>query len=77
METTKHLTQKQIRDFREDGYLLMERLFAPEEVRELVDNFMEMHSGGPIPGCFEPADPDVSFTATTCPCRRDSRRCRW
>jgi hypothetical protein len=57
VETINHLTQEQIRSFREDGYLVVESLFSPEEVRELVDNFMQMHAGGPIPGCFEPADP--------------------
>jgi phytanoyl-CoA hydroxylase len=58
VETIKHLTQEQIRSFRDEGYIVMEGLFAPEEVRELVDNFMQMHAGGPIPGCFEPADPE-------------------
>jgi phytanoyl-CoA hydroxylase len=58
LESTQQLTQEQIRGFREDGYLLVEGLFDPEEVRYLVDNFMEMHAGGPIPGCFEPADPE-------------------
>jgi phytanoyl-CoA hydroxylase len=27
-------------------------------VKELVDNFMRMHAGGPIPDCFEPASPE-------------------
>ena len=58
METIQQLTPEQIRTFRDDGYLLVEGLFSPEEVRELVDNFMQMHAGGPIPGCFEPADPE-------------------
>jgi hypothetical protein len=31
VETTKHLTQDQVRNFREDGYLAVEGLFAPEE----------------------------------------------
>ena len=55
MESTQQLRQEQIRSFREDGYLLVEGLFAPDEVKELVDNFMRMHAGGQIPGCFEPA----------------------
>jgi phytanoyl-CoA hydroxylase len=55
LETTKRLTPEQVRGFREDGYLVVEGLFAPSEVRELLDNFMRMHAGGPIPGCFEPA----------------------
>ena len=37
---------------------MVEGLFAPAEVRELLDNFMRMHAGGPIPGCFEPASPE-------------------
>ena len=58
METTQQLTQEQIQGFRDDGYLLVERLFEPAEIRSLVDNFMEMHAGGTIPGCFEPASPE-------------------
>jgi phytanoyl-CoA hydroxylase len=58
LETTKHLTQEQIRSFQENGYLVVEGLFAPDEIRALVDYFMEMHEGGPIPGCFEPASPE-------------------
>ena len=58
METTKHLTQEQILGFEEDGYLVVDGLFAPDEVKELVDNFMRMREGGPIPGCFEPASPE-------------------
>jgi phytanoyl-CoA hydroxylase len=56
--TMNHLTQKQIRSFRGDGYLVVESLFSPEEVRELVDNFMRVRTGGQIPGCFEPASPE-------------------
>ena len=58
METTQQLTQEQVRRFREDGYLVVEEVFAPEEIKALVDNFMQMRAGGPIPGCFEPADPE-------------------
>ena len=29
-------------------------LFSPDEVRLLLDTFMAMHAGGPIPGCFMP-----------------------
>jgi phytanoyl-CoA hydroxylase len=56
--TMNHLTREQIRSFREDGYLVVESLFSPEEVRELVDNFMRMRAAGQIPGCFEPASPE-------------------
>jgi len=58
LQSTQQLTPEQVRAFREDGYLLVEGLFAPEEIRTLVDNFMRMHAGGSIPGCFEPADPE-------------------
>ena len=58
MVTTKHLTREQIQGFQEDGYLVVERLFAPEEVKALVDNFMQIRAEGPIPGCFEPTDPE-------------------
>lgn len=54
METTKRLTMGQLRAFREGGYLLIRDLFRREEVRELLDEFMAMHAGGPIPGHFEP-----------------------
>jgi phytanoyl-CoA hydroxylase len=37
---------------------VVEGLFAPEEVKALVDNFMQMHAEGPIPGCFEPESPE-------------------
>jgi ectoine hydroxylase-related dioxygenase (phytanoyl-CoA dioxygenase family) len=58
LETRKRLTPEQIRGFQEDGYLVVEGLFEPAEVRELLENFMRMHAGGEIPGCFEPASPE-------------------
>jgi phytanoyl-CoA hydroxylase len=58
LETRRRLTPEQIRGFREDGYLVVEGLFEPAEVRELLENFMRMHAGGEIPGCFEPASPE-------------------
>jgi len=45
VQTTKHLTQEQIQGFEEDGYLVVKGLIAPEEIRDLVDNFIEMHKG--------------------------------
>jgi phytanoyl-CoA hydroxylase len=57
VETTEHLTQEQIQGFQEDGYLLVKDLFAPEEAKALVDNFMRMHAEGPQPG-FEPTSPE-------------------
>jgi phytanoyl-CoA hydroxylase len=57
METRGDLTQTQVGEFRDRGYLVVSGLFSREEIQELLDEFMEMHAGGPIPGCFEPADP--------------------
>jgi len=57
METTRRLTPEQIRSFHENGYLVLRGLFTQEEVRGLLDNVMEMHAGGDIPGHFEPASP--------------------
>jgi phytanoyl-CoA hydroxylase len=58
VETTKHLTREQIQGFQEDAYLVVDGHFAPEEVKALVDNFLQMHAEGPIPGCFEPESPE-------------------
>ena len=51
---TGHLTEEQREMFEEQGYLVVRSLLASEEVRLLIDTFMEMHAGGPIPGCFNP-----------------------
>lgn len=56
--TTTHLTPEQLRAFHERGYLVIKGLFQPDEVRLLLDTFMTMHAGGPIPGCFNPAPAD-------------------
>jgi ectoine hydroxylase-related dioxygenase (phytanoyl-CoA dioxygenase family) len=40
--------------FARDGYLVARGLLAQDEVGELLDTFMAMHAGGPIPGCFAP-----------------------
>ena len=58
METTRRLGSEQARSFHENGYLVSRGLLAPEEVRGLLDEFMEVHAGGPIPGCFEPMSPE-------------------
>jgi hypothetical protein len=56
--TEFRLATEQIRAFEEDGYLVVRGLFSPAEVRELIDTFMAMHAGGPIPGCFAPKPPE-------------------
>lgn len=43
-----------IADFHDQGYVLVPSLLSQEEVAELREEFMEMHSGGPIPGHFTP-----------------------
>jgi phytanoyl-CoA hydroxylase len=42
------LTPQQIRQFHEDGYLVVRGMFSPEEVRELRDTFMALHAAAPI-----------------------------
>ena len=55
---TSTLTAEQRRGFHDDGYLIVRGLLTQDEVRELLDAFMAMHAGGPIPGCFKPASPE-------------------
>ena len=62
--TTQALTAEQLRAFHADGYVVVRGLLSVWEVRLLLDNFMRMHAGGPIPGCFNPkpaeeADGDI------------------
>jgi hypothetical protein len=60
------LNASQTRTFAERGYLVVPGLFSPEDVRVLLDTFMAMHAGGPIPGCFMPkAGPVGGPEATT------------
>jgi ectoine hydroxylase-related dioxygenase (phytanoyl-CoA dioxygenase family) len=56
--TASRPTPQQLRAFHDDGYLIVRGLVAPEEVQALIDAFMAMHAGGPIPGCFAPAPPE-------------------
>jgi phytanoyl-CoA hydroxylase len=48
------LSVEQRQAFEEHGYLVVPGLLPSDEVRLLIDTFMEMHAGGPIPGCFMP-----------------------
>jgi ectoine hydroxylase-related dioxygenase (phytanoyl-CoA dioxygenase family) len=56
--TPVSLTAEQRQAFVEQGYLIIRNLIPQEEVRLLIENFMQMHAGGPIPGCFTPAPPE-------------------
>jgi ectoine hydroxylase-related dioxygenase (phytanoyl-CoA dioxygenase family) len=51
---TQHLTTTQLQQFDEQGYLVIPQLLAPDEVKFLIDTFMEMHSQGPVPHFFNP-----------------------
>lgn len=42
------------REFEERGYIIARGLFPAAEVQLLIDNFMALHAGGPIKGCFAP-----------------------
>jgi len=55
--TTSRLVPEQLARFENEGYLIVRDLFAPDEIRLLLDTFMAMHAGGPIPGCFVPKTP--------------------
>jgi phytanoyl-CoA hydroxylase len=52
--TTSNVSLEQLRQFEDQGFLVIPRLFPPDEVRLLIDTFMAMHGSGPIPGCFMP-----------------------
>jgi phytanoyl-CoA hydroxylase len=43
-----------LNDFHDQGYFIVPGLLAPEEVAELREEFMALHSSGPIPGHFSP-----------------------
>lgn len=68
--TGYQLSIEQRQAFEEDGYLVVRGLFAPDDVRELIDTFMEMNAGGSIPGCFE-IKPDAA--TSTDPLKRFPR----
>ncbi len=55
--TETGLTATQVGDFQEQGYLVVKGLLAPDEVRALLDRFMDLHAQGPIPGHFAPTAP--------------------
>src|ERR1700730_15053545 len=48
------LNAEQLRTFEQQGYMVIPGMFTPYDVRLLLGTFMEMHAGGPIPGCFMP-----------------------
>ena len=51
----------EVRDFTEQGFLVVPQLVAPDEVRELRDHTEEVISGDlVIPGRIEPPAPDAT-----------------
>lgn len=50
--------EQQLQQFQQEGYLVVKGLFSPQEVEEIKINFMDMHAGGPIEGCFKPSTPE-------------------
>ncbi|MFE3031912.1 phytanoyl-CoA dioxygenase family protein [Streptomyces canus] len=58
-----------VRQFQEDGFMVVRGLFAREEIDRLCGEFTALHAGGPVPGHFEPSAPSGS----TDPLRRYPR----
>lgn len=58
--TTRALTHEQLRDFHERGFLVIKHLFNKEDVKLLLDNFMQIHADGPVPGFFDPKSEEES-----------------
>ena len=52
------LDESERQRFAVDGFAIARGLFSAGEVAEIVDEFMAMHAGGPIPGHFEPRAAD-------------------
>ncbi|MFJ9381073.1 phytanoyl-CoA dioxygenase family protein [Streptomyces sp. NPDC101455] len=47
------------RQFEEDGFTVLRGLFRQDEIAELNREFMAMSGAGPIPGHFEPRQPET------------------
>jgi ectoine hydroxylase-related dioxygenase (phytanoyl-CoA dioxygenase family) len=44
------LTSTQLDEYQQDGYLVVKRLFSPDEVRDLREHFMALRAAGSYPG---------------------------
>lgn len=51
--TSGYLTDRQLAEFKRDGFVVVRGLFSPEEVQLLRDTFMDMNKNGPVPGLSE------------------------
>ncbi|MFF0011119.1 phytanoyl-CoA dioxygenase family protein [Streptomyces sp. NPDC005374] len=58
-----------LRQFEENGFTVVRRLFAHDEIDRLCGEFAALHAGGPVPGHFAPSGPGES----TDPLRRYPR----
>ncbi|HMK85952.1 MAG TPA: phytanoyl-CoA dioxygenase family protein [Steroidobacteraceae bacterium] len=47
------LTQDELVRFRRDGFVVLRKLFSPEEIAEIRDTFMAMAAHGPVEGLSE------------------------
>ena len=65
--TTARLSPEQLSAFHDDGYLILPGLLRSDEVQLLLDTFMTMHAGGPIPGCWEGTGHDWTGRAPALP----------
>ncbi len=49
-----HLTPEQLQLFENDGHLVIEGLYTPDDVALLNETFAEVHRNGPVKGYFNP-----------------------
>ena len=49
-----------LRQFQEDGFMVVRGLFAHDEIDRLCGAFTALHADGPVPGHFEPSAPGES-----------------
>ena len=50
----QHLTHEQLERFENDGHLVIEGMYGPEDVALLNETFAEVHRNGPVKGYFNP-----------------------
>ncbi|GIX06801.1 MAG: protein involved in biosynthesis of mitomycin antibiotics/polyketide fumonisin [Candidatus Poribacteria bacterium] len=54
------LTDKQVRFYDEEGYLLVPGVFTEEECDEIIARAQALHARGHVPGCFRAVPPEES-----------------
>lgn len=58
--TRRGLTPAQLDRFHEDGYLVIEGFYPPDEVDLLRETFMQMHRDGPVEPYFHPKSAEAA-----------------